>query len=126
MQPSIQQVLNLVKSLGYNAVSIQDCDTPINKIYIKGKIFDIEIKNWTQNLDCYQLSIDSNFENTNFVYNLKNPITKKVIGNDFENQIATFIKENNFVLSLDENSELIVKTGEINKNTGELIWGNWE
>lgn len=126
MQPSIQQVLNLVKSLSYDAVSSQDFDTPINTIYIKGKIFDIEIKNWNQNSECYQLSIDSNFENTNFVYNLKNPITKKVIGKDFENQIATFIKEKNFVLSLDENSELIVKTGEINKNTGELIWGNWE
>lgn len=125
MQPTIQQVLNLVKSLGYKAVSIQDCDTPINEIYIKGKIFDIEIKNWSQNLDCYQLSIDSNFGNTNFVYNLKNPITKKVIGNDFENQIATFIKENNFVLSLDENSDLIIKTGEISPNTGELIWGQW-
>lgn len=126
MQPSIQQVLNLVQSLGYNAMSIQDNDAPINTIYIKGKIFDIEIKNWSQNLDCYQLDIDSNFENTNCVYSLKSPVAKKVIGKDFENQIATFIKENNFVLSLDENSELIVKTGEINKNTGELIWGNWE
>ena len=54
MQPSIQQVLNLVQSLSYNAVSSQDFDTPINTIYIKGKIFDIEIKNWNQNSECYQ------------------------------------------------------------------------
>lgn len=121
MQPTIQQILNLVQSLGYNAVSIQDCDAPINTIYIKGKIFDIEIKNWSQNLDCYQLDIDSNFENTNCVYSLKSPVAKKVIGKDFDNQITAFIKQNDFVLSLDENSDLIIKTGEMDSSTGELI-----
>lgn len=121
MQPSIKQVLNLVQSLGYNAVCFQDSDMPVNVIYVKGKIFDIEIKNWSQNLDCYQLSIDSNFEKTNYVYELKKPIETKVVGTDFDGQIANFIKENAFVLSLDENSDLIIKTGEINPNTGELI-----
>ena len=121
MQPSIKQVLNLVQSLGYNAVCFQDSDMPVNVIYVKGKIFDIEIKNWSQNLDCYQLAIDNNFDNTNFVYELKNPIAKKVIGNDFDKEITDFLTVNDFVLSLDENGDLIIKTGEINPNTGELI-----
>lgn len=123
IRPKTQEVAKLLQSLGYNAETIGMWS---DGVVIKGKLYEILIKIWCVNGDCYECLVDQLLGgDINFVYSFKTKIDKKIICKNFESEIIAFVKQNEHLLSIDENSDLIIKTGEIDPNTGELIWGQW-
>lgn len=124
IRPKTQEVAKLLQSLGYNAETIGMWS---DGVVIKGKLYEILIKIWRVNGDCYECLVDQLLGgDINFVYSFKTKIDKKIICKNFESEIIAFVKQNEHLLSIDENSDLIIKTGEIDPNTGELIWGQWD
>ena len=123
IRPKTQEVAKLLQSLGYNA---ETTGMWSDGVVIKGKLYEIFIEIWRDNDDCYECRVDQLLGgDINFVYSFKNKIDKKIICKNFESEIIAFVKQNEHLLSIDENSDLIIKTGEIDPNTGELIWGQW-
>ena len=123
IRPKTQEVAKLLQSLGYNAETIGMWS---DGVVIKGKLYEILIRIWCVNGDCYECLVDQLLGgDINFVYSFKTKIDKKIICKNFESEIIEFVKQNEHLLSIDENSDLIIKTGEIDPNTGELISGQW-
>ena len=123
IRPKTQEVAKLLQSLGYNAETIGMWS---DGVVIKGKLYEILIRIWCVNGDCYECLVDQLLGgDINFVYSFKTKIDKKIICKNFESEIIAFVKQNEHLLSIDENSDLIIKTGEIDPNTGELISGQW-